>query len=111
MGLIDPNTGREMGGTRSLNDQQLLRAFAQLDQRINYCGSNVMQIGLLVEYLLSKVIIAKDADGKPLIELDLDGEFQEFAREKAALIDAEVAQIRETLSARQSVNLDDKSAE
>lgn len=111
MALIDPRTGQEMGGSRTLSDQQLLRAIAQLDQRINYCGQNVMQIGMLLEYLINKVATTTDADGKPLVALDLDGEFQDFARAKAAQIDEEVAQIRESLAARQSVNFDDKSAE
>lgn len=113
MSLIDPTTGAPMN--RTLTDPQILRAFAQLDQRVNYLGQNLVQLGLNFEYLLQKIMQANaeysQEHGKDLIVLDLDGEFQEFAAAKSKLIEEEVEAIRNQLMAKRGMNLDDKSSQ
>lgn len=113
MSLIDPNTGAPIN--RSLTDPQILRAFAQLDQRINYLGQNLVQLGLNLEYLLQKIMEANGRQmndgGDAIIPIDLDGEFQEFAAAKSKEIESEVEAIRNQLMAKRGMNLDDKSSQ
>lgn len=101
-----------MSDTRNFTDQQIINAFAKLDQRLNYCGQNLIQLGLHIEYMLLKMQDARDSEGKPLISIDLETEFQQFATERASQIDAEVDQIRASLHNKKSgLNLDDASGQ
>jgi hypothetical protein len=91
---------------RMLTDQQLIGAFGKLDQRLNYMGQNVVQLGLHMEYLIEKIKAARDSEGNPLIVLDLENEFLEFAERRSAEIDEEVSRIRSAME-NKGVNLDD----
>jgi hypothetical protein len=112
MSIINPNTGRPLQtGSRTLTDDQIIKAVAALDHRVNNLGEQLVRMGLYLEYLIEKINLATDAEGNPLIVLDLDEEFQEFAQTRTAQIQEEIEQIRQALAARQGVNLDDKTSE
>ena len=96
---------------RTITDQEIYNAFARMDQRMNYCGQNTIQVGLYLEYVIRKLQDLRDPEGNPLVVLDLEGEFLEFAKKRSEEIDNEVAEVRKAMANKKGINLDESAGQ
>lgn len=103
-GLIDPRTGMPTTPQYSISNEDLIKVLTSQRVKIDLLNQQNMQLGLYVEFIVEHLLALQDADGNPLIEINVDG-FQEFAERRYREIQAEVAaqQAKVEAEAAQSV--------
>lgn len=83
--------------------QQVLLGFAH---RIEQSQQQIIQLGLLVEFLVHKVQTSTHPDGSPLIVIG-DTEFGEWTQERFAEIQREAAMVQETAANQPDIRLEE----
>jgi len=90
---------------RKVTDDQIITALNTLVQRNQALQMQVMQLGLLPEFVIDKLTSTKQADGSPLFVLD-EKEFETFSTQRYAEIKEQAQQFQEQ-SNQPAVNLED----
>lgn len=90
---------------RKVTDDQIITALNTLVQRNQALQMQVMQLGLLTEFIIDKLTDLKQSNGEPLFVLD-EKEFEKFSEQRYAEIKEQAQQFQDR-SNQPTVNLED----
>jgi hypothetical protein len=93
-------------------DETLMRVLQAHELKLQRLGEQMFTASMLIEFMLDHIVMAKDASGNPLIQIDLD-KFEEYATSRQKEILDEVERLKKeslekmTSGAESEVKLDE----
>lgn len=104
--LLGPNGMPVAPSTRQLTDQQIVMALTQLENMTKGMMQTIIQLGLHHEFIYDRIASATDADGNPLVEIDMT-EFPAFAEERYAQMQEEQQRLMKEQQTPEGVDFGD----
>ena len=86
--ILDQN-GRPVTSDK---DKKLLLAISQLNQRTEALNSQLVQLGIFIEYIIIKLTNTFDAEGNPVLKVD-ESELKSFSEARLEEIKKEALEI------------------
>jgi hypothetical protein len=90
MSVIDPSTGLPATKNYNISNDDLIKVLTAQRVKIDLLNQQSMQLGLYVEFLVEHWLDLKDANGEPLLQINVD-DFQPWAEKRFEEIQAQVA--------------------
>ncbi|MCK4827200.1 hypothetical protein KA005_66335 [bacterium] len=91
MSIIDPTTGLPAEKQYNLNTEDLIKILSAQRAKMDMLNQQSMQLGLYVEFIVEHLLALTDAEGNPLLVIDVEN-FQPWAEKRFAEIQAQLAE-------------------